>query len=61
MTISEDVQAIAKEIQYVSSLKHTGEMNITINMSQGSIGQIHVNIGKNLKGNSSKRPKNAHY
>ena len=52
--LEEDVSQIAQEIVRVSKEKHTGQMQITLHMNQGGIGQISVNIDKNLK-NAKKR------
>lgn len=52
MSVKEDLQLIGEEIVKQSNRKFTGQMNITINMRDGGIGNISVRIDKNLKGNS---------
>lgn len=49
MSIEEDVLLILREIRKYNSDKFTGKMTISLNMSQGGIGQISINLEKNLK------------
>jgi hypothetical protein len=45
----EDITAIIREVRRVVEEKHTGQMQITLHMNQGGIGQISVKIEKSLK------------
>lgn len=50
----EDMAAIIREVKRVTDEKHTGQVQVTLHMNQGGIGQISVKIEKSLK-NSKKR------
>lgn len=47
--LEHDIHAIVGEIIRVSGDRHTGAMVINLQMNQGGICRINVNIDKNLK------------
>jgi len=49
MSIDDDLKLILEEINKTNQRRFTGKMTIALNMNQGGIGQISVNLEQNLK------------
>lgn len=53
--LAEDINKMSREIVNLSKSDFTGNVAISINMNQGGIGQMSVNIQRDLKGSSGKK------
>lgn len=49
MSIEKDSLVILEELKKVHNSKFTGKLTLTINMNEGGIGQMSLNLERNLK------------
>jgi len=63
MSVKDDIQTIASEINRKARENFTGQIDLHIEMNTGGLTKISINIAKNLKSsqNMSKSNENRHF